>query len=486
MGASPQSGVYSLLGQYRAVPIQPAPEAGAEQAPQSDVYSLLKQHGAIAATSQPTGQPAAQPPIFGNSVVDALISGIPALKAVELSPGGPGVLSGIGKGALQTVGSVSKLINKIPVVGEKLAPTAGINALEQLSTPQNTPEKIGAGAEQGAEALLLGAVAPEAVPFEGAAGTLGNIAVQGGVGALSNAMHGGSPLAGAAVGAGGEGLLQGMRAAAKPLVNSALGFGVKSKEFGRDPGQFILDETKGIRPKTLGPEVRTLIDARKNALEAKAAADPNVKVPLTPVRQFLLDLMEANHKQNHFDDDPYIEKLWDRVSVNQNTGEPFPDAVSGERALDLKRGIGKLVPESAWKEGAGTPLAIIAKRAQDVLGDSITQAVPGAEEENRFLSNMIEAERRLKITRRSMGPGERAIDRVTRPTGALAGAILGGQAGGVPGAIATIAVQEALRSPTVKLLAGRAMYAAPPIGAPIVKGIGLPLSAFATQNQPER
>jgi hypothetical protein len=461
MGASSQSGVYNLLGQYHAVPIQPAPATSAERAPQSDVYGLLKQYGATPA--QPTAIHAGEPP-----------------------PGGLDVLRGIGQGAMQTVGSVSKLINKLPVVGERLAPKAGINALEQLSTPQTTLEKIGAGGEQGAEALLLGLVAPEAVPLEGAAGALGNIAAQGGVGALSNYLHGGSPLAGAIVGAAGEGLAQAASAAAKPTVNSALGFGAKSKQFGRDPGQAILDYTKSSRLKNLIPELRDQINARVADLEARAAADPNLNVSLDPVRQSILDLMERYHSENYYDADPYLEKIWDHVSVNKNTGTPFPSEVSAKEALQLKRGLGKYVPKNTWAEGAGGQLPIIAKQAQNVLGNTINQAVPGAELDNQIISNLIEAEKRAKIVGRGMGPGERAIDRLTRPTGALTGAAIGEYLGGVPGAMAAIAAQEALRSPTLKLLAGRAMYAAPPIGAPIVRGIGLPLSALATQNQPER
>jgi hypothetical protein len=481
MGNSPQIDWDAVARKNGGVPVQTSPQIDWNAVALKNGGVPVQQPQAPAKAAEPE-----RPPSWGDVAINALVGGVSPLGGLLLTPGGPGVLSGIGKGALQTVASASKLINKVPWAGEKLAPKAGINAMEQLATPQTTPEKIGAGVEQGLEGLALGMLAPEAVPFEGAAGTLGNIAVQGGVGALSNALHGGSPLAGAALGAGGEGLFQAARAGAPGLVNSAFGFGAKSKEFGRDPGTVILDETKSLRPKPLLDEVRKQIDARTAALEAKAAADPNLKVSLEPVQQHILDLMEGLHKENFYEFDPYLEKLWDHVTFNRQAKVPFPSEVSGEQAVDLKRGLGKYVPKNSWREGAGGPMPILAKQAQHVLGDTINRTVPGAEEENQLLSNLIEAERRLKITSRSQGPEERLIDRVTRPTGALAGAILGGQAAGVPGALATIAVQEALRSPTLKLLAGRAMYAAPPIGAPIVRGIGLPLSALATRNQPER
>jgi len=59
--------------------------------------------------------------------------------------------AGIGKGVLQglgqTVGTVSGLLNKIPGIGETLAPSQGVSTLESMSTPKTTAEKVGVGAE---------------------------------------------------------------------------------------------------------------------------------------------------------------------------------------------------------------------------------------------------------------------------------------------------------------------------------------------------
>src|SRR6185312_2128517 len=50
--------------------------------------------------------------------------------------------AGIGKGVLQglgqTVGTVSGLLNKIPGIGETLAPKQGVTALESMSEPKTT------------------------------------------------------------------------------------------------------------------------------------------------------------------------------------------------------------------------------------------------------------------------------------------------------------------------------------------------------------
>jgi hypothetical protein len=70
--------------------------------------------------------------------------------------------TGAAEGAANTVGSttalVSKALNKIPYVGEYLAPSEGITALEQhtkgRSTPQNTAQTVGKLGEQTAEFFL--------------------------------------------------------------------------------------------------------------------------------------------------------------------------------------------------------------------------------------------------------------------------------------------------------------------------------------------
>lgn len=59
--------------------------------------------------------------------------------------------TGFVKGAGDTVSGISHLIHKIPVVGETLAPSAGISALDTLDTSKNTAESVGKGLEGIAE-----------------------------------------------------------------------------------------------------------------------------------------------------------------------------------------------------------------------------------------------------------------------------------------------------------------------------------------------
>jgi hypothetical protein len=64
--------------------------------------------------------------------------------------------AGIGavKGAGQTVDTVSGMLNHVPVVGERLAPTSGVNALDSMTTLRNDDERGGAVVEGIGEFLL--------------------------------------------------------------------------------------------------------------------------------------------------------------------------------------------------------------------------------------------------------------------------------------------------------------------------------------------
>lgn len=62
-----------------------------------------------------------------------------------------GVAKGFAKGIGDTTSGISHLLNKIPGVGETLAPSEGITALDQMDKTNGTSEGIGKGAENIAE-----------------------------------------------------------------------------------------------------------------------------------------------------------------------------------------------------------------------------------------------------------------------------------------------------------------------------------------------
>jgi hypothetical protein len=63
--------------------------------------------------------------------------------------------TGFVKGAGQTVSTASKILNTIPGVGEHLAPTTGVYALEQM-TETNTPDERAGAVIEGIGEFLLG------------------------------------------------------------------------------------------------------------------------------------------------------------------------------------------------------------------------------------------------------------------------------------------------------------------------------------------
>jgi hypothetical protein len=96
----------------------------------------------------------------------------------KIKTGAVDLAKGAGEGALQTGLTLSPLINKIPYIGETLAPSAGIRGAEELATPANTTQKVGKIGEQVAEfAIPTGVAAKEAqaagklIPFLGRTAT---------------------------------------------------------------------------------------------------------------------------------------------------------------------------------------------------------------------------------------------------------------------------------------------------------------------------
>jgi hypothetical protein len=119
------------------------------------------------------------------------------------------VAGGFGAGATQTITGVSRLINKIPGVGETLAPSEGIKAMQIAGTPTNTGERVGAGIETAAEmAAGEGAIKsalmkiPELAKYAPFVRIGSSAAASGGVAAA----HGQDPTVPTLLGAGGSAL----------------------------------------------------------------------------------------------------------------------------------------------------------------------------------------------------------------------------------------------------------------------------------------
>ena len=124
--------------------------------------------GPAAAPAQPDStHPLLQP---GETLGDPVPSGHPIGDVIgKVSDVAGGVATGFAKGAGQTVSGISHILNKIPVVGETLAPSAGMKAFDPMTETHGTAEAVGSGLEglaefaAGDEALSVGQEIPS--PF---------------------------------------------------------------------------------------------------------------------------------------------------------------------------------------------------------------------------------------------------------------------------------------------------------------------------------
>jgi hypothetical protein len=169
------------------------------------------------------------------------------------------VVRGVGKGLHNDAAGISSLLNKIPYVGETLAPKQGVDAYHDAAKSSNTGESVGKGVEQGAEFFLpggleekAGASALKLAPKLGQWGPrLARVATSAlGTGAI-NKVQGGDFGTGAALGAGGSALGEVGRAVAPDIAEAALGIQKKMRAYGKTPGAAVLDEIKGISPVTI-------------------------------------------------------------------------------------------------------------------------------------------------------------------------------------------------------------------------------------------
>ena len=247
---------------------------GPAQTPRSDVPPGFVQDNPAPAQSDaaqpssPAAQQPAQPGIIsqlGSAAADA----------------GENFLTGVAKGAGQTVNTVSKALHAIPVVGETLAPSAGISAADTLETPHGVAQNFGVGAESIAEAVLgdealkglsigdkLLHAGKVAEMYDRASPFVKQVIAHGLSMAHAGAVTGGETLAktgdiGEAAKAGAVG------AVAAPIVNAALSpVEAASKLWQSVTGKAIQDELKG--------GVRSVVN--------DVASDTGVKAPVGSLR----------------------------------------------------------------------------------------------------------------------------------------------------------------------------------------------------------
>jgi hypothetical protein len=393
--------------------------------------------------SQPLEQPVQQPPEKPglmeklSNISDDLATGVS--KEAVASAGG-----------LQTL--VSEGLNKIPYVGETLAPRAGIEA-EKRSLAEGTKlegvaQHVGAGAEQVGEWMLgdaalkglskLGVVAkhaPEllelAEKFPATAKLLlgaGKGAVIGGAQAGVKAEAEGkdvgaavkSGAAGGAIGgAAGEGLAMGVEASlekkiARSMINKSLGAGARDVAYG-NPAKALLDENI-TSPFTGDIEVyKTALRTGKTPEEAAQVAGGRIAAINSKINELkpqldsvlqgskakipLFDIMGDTVLKTgvEIENDPALTAAEKRLAGRKLDGLydsikewAGKENITPVQAAELKRSIGNRI---AWggKEAVGDNVKPVYKELYGALKNAVHTAVPEAAQLDERLTNLMAA-----------------------------------------------------------------------------------------------
>lgn len=211
--------------------------------------------------------------------------------------GAKDLVKGVGEGALSTISGADDWMRAhgpafLTNSNFGFGKPADLEHIKQMATPANATQAVGKGAEQAAEFLIPGA-AEEAgaaklakfLPMGEKMAPMVAHALTSAIGSGAvNAVQGGSPITGAAMGVGGSVLDHALKAMAPGIAESALGIRKLDRAYGKTPGAAILNETKGFSPGTIAKSAQGRLDELNpllNDAADRASVRPN------PVRGLL-------------------------------------------------------------------------------------------------------------------------------------------------------------------------------------------------------
>lgn len=304
-----------------------------------------------------------------------------------------------------------------------------------------------------------------------------------------------------------------LQLAARPAIKSALKLPGRTERYGATPARAALEETSGITPTAVKNSAEQRLNELARDVEAKAqqAERRGVTLELTAPRNVVQGAITKEAGANGLVGD--LTSMQDQlvtprpgfqgrteypagsatpITIGQSPsgilgpgGQPVtrptvipgraPDPViSAQQSptdyLAMKRQFGK-----DWtKFDHAVPLKSntlrIGNEAYGAMAGEFNSNIPDAKLINQKMQSLIPVRDAAQRAEESAGPMERAVDRMTRPTGGAAATLMGLHAGGMGGALSALGLQEALSSPTVRLAIARAMYGSG-------KGIKSPLTA---------
>jgi hypothetical protein len=356
---------------------------------------------------------------------------------------------------------------------------ADLEAQKAAQQPTNAVQSVGKGIEQAGEFMLpgmgeekIGAAAGKFAPL---AKVGYNALTTGGL----NKLQGGDFGVGAAAAGAGSAIGQGIAAAAPKLAESAIGITKADRGFGKNPGQAIINDTRGIRPETIERSAQGKISSLSPQLES-AASGSNEPASLLPARQIVGKAINTASERNAAGTAAQLDPLDQFLKTRFDTGRVIPEQVPASELLNLRRGFNDEFGH--WNPETLPGVSGTGRQAYHALTDEFHRAVPGTEDIDERISNLIPVVRRSESTSRAAPLIQRTGGRIAAHTGGLAmagiGAAEGRHEGGLPGMIvggtAGLLAPELLATPEGRMIAARTM-ASPTgraiIGAPVKGGL---------------
>jgi hypothetical protein len=410
-------------------------------------------------------------------------------------------LSGLGvnlaKGAIKKMAEPAATIagglNKLPWLGELLAPSQGVSAFKQAVQPSNTAQTVGGIGEQAGEMAVTGAplrAGAEAIaaklPFLAKyfapVARIGAEALNTG---MSAAAHGQPVGTSAGIGAAGGAVGEAFDALAPTLDNKALGIAGKDTRYGQTPAQAILDNTSGIRPATIARQAGQRASSLTRQMESGIAdatqrtASGQAGMISTDSAHQVLDNALANAPRNATTYKDKISSLRDLLSFDApGTVGPARRDFTPDEILEMKRGINKEI--SSWDSTARKSVTPVTKQLYRALDSQLDAAAPGNAELNQQIGSLITGSKRAEAT-----AGRRSgvvTQLLSRGVPATAGGALGYSQGGPKGAAVGAAGGALLATPAGQMALARLLNA----GLPEILARGLVSSGFGQEVQGSR
>lgn len=212
---------------------------------------------------------------------------------------------------------------------------------------------------------------------------------------------------------------------------------LKSVPEGVDIGKTVLDETTGIRPKTITGQLTDKI-ANTSAQQDQVltdAAQRGVTVPLSPARKLVTDEARTAIAKNAPGYVRDVNKVGDQLSNQVGPGGQYVGrlaaAVDPVRARQLRQGVDLTV--GGWNPEAQAAIDPLRKRVYGSISDEIHNAVPESAPLDKAMTSMIPAKEAAWNVSYNPSITRNIFNRVARPTGALTGATFGAYEGGKEG-----------------------------------------------------